>query len=103
MTSPTSVRLPSELHAKIVAVANAERRSVNAQIVRILERAFDGDGLVEEQAETEPVSVASGGQARAVGSARSSTKSSKAKAKNKRTEMCEHRRAPDEFCPRCDK
>lgn len=35
------VRLPDELHAALVALAQAERRSLNAQIVVVLERGVD--------------------------------------------------------------
>lgn len=35
------VRLPSHLHAKIKSTANANRRSMNNEIVRRLERSFE--------------------------------------------------------------
>jgi len=36
-----TLRIPTPLHKRLVALANAERRSLNAQIVVMLERAPD--------------------------------------------------------------
>jgi len=36
-----TLRIPTALHKRLVALANAERRSLNAQIVVMLERAPD--------------------------------------------------------------
>lgn len=38
------VRLPDELHAALVELARAERRSLNAQVVVLLERALERAG-----------------------------------------------------------
>jgi predicted HicB family RNase H-like nuclease len=35
------VRLPDEIHAKLVAIAGAERRSLNSQLIVLIERAPD--------------------------------------------------------------
>ena len=50
MASPTvslNLRLPAELHADLTTLAKEQRRSLNAQIVVMLEGALDLDPFIE--------------------------------------------------------
>jgi predicted HicB family RNase H-like nuclease len=44
-----TLRLPDELHARLVARASTERRSLNAQIVVYVERGLDADDQRDDQ------------------------------------------------------
>lgn len=44
MTTRMSLTIPDDLKSKLQAIANAERRSLSAQIVVLLERAAEAAG-----------------------------------------------------------
>ncbi len=49
MTKNVILRLPPELHSRLVALAKQKRRSLNGQIVYLLERALDQPDSDEPQ------------------------------------------------------
>jgi len=49
MTKPLMLRLPDDLHARLVAMAAREHRSLNAQIVVYAERGLAADEQGEDQ------------------------------------------------------
>ena len=103
-----ALRLPRDLHARLLQSAEAGRRSLNSEIVFQLERALTLDEFEAGYggaAAAEPPDTRSGGSPVSAGAPVGAGGKASPRAPHKtkaRSEMCVHRRPVGSFCPKCD-